>query len=154
MWDWISLGVVYSTLLPILLLILLLVSCMVGVCDLLGQPTSQCSSHFSSLDLYHRQASPLACLTSQGSSVVFEILGTQDLQTVAWGCPGGRKAKIEASTTRNDWTPNTLPLVSTTAIESLALPIAPAVIRKTSRFVWRLGTYMLQQHDSKAQHSA
>lgn len=46
-------------------------------------------------------------------------------QTVLWGCPGGNNAKEEASTTRNELTPITLALESTTAIGSVRFPIRP-----------------------------
>lgn len=48
-------------------------------------------------------------------------------QTEAWQCPGGSSAKVAASTTRSELTPNTLPCVSTTAPAPGPRPIAPVI---------------------------
>lgn len=48
-----------------------------------------------------------------------------NLQTVLSGCPGGNRAKDEASATRKPLTPLTRPLESTTAMGSDELPILP-----------------------------
>ena len=45
------------------------------------------------------------------------------LQTVDWGCPGGRKGKADASTTLRFFTPMTLAFESTTALGSLVFPM-------------------------------
>jgi len=46
-------------------------------------------------------------------------------QTADWGWPGGKKGKVEASTTRSEVIPCTFPVVDTTDMGSDDLPIAP-----------------------------
>lgn len=47
------------------------------------------------------------------------------VQTVDWQRPGGSSGNVDASTTRNELTPRTLPFVSTTAFGFDAFPMAP-----------------------------